>query len=274
MNTPLSVTSGSWLKTAEHQLKRSGIGTARLDVLVILEDCLKQDRALLLAHPEKVLSTNQLKLLTNQLTQRSKHVPLAYIRHKSEFYGRDFFVDKRVLEPRPETETMIDLFNHLPVDEKAVVADIGTGSGCIGITIQLEHPDMKVDLYDIDKQALAVAQLNAKILGATVKCYQADLLTSNHGPYQVILANLPYIPASYKINAEASIEPRRAIFGGSDGLDIYRQLFMQSSTLKWQPDYVLTESLPFQHSSLQQLAGQYHYRLFKTSDFIQCYKKT
>jgi release factor glutamine methyltransferase len=214
-----------------------------------------------------------LKRLNTQLNQRTKHIPLSYIRHKSEFYSRDFFVDKRVLEPRPETETMIDLFNQLPIEDNTKIADVGTGSGCIGITIQLENPKLKVVLYDIDRQALAVARLNVKRFKLNVNCYQADLLEPNHGPYQTILANLPYVPANYHVNAEALIEPRRAIFGGQDGLDIYRQLFQQISGFDWQPSYILTEALPFQHKQLENLAEKNHFQLINTSDFIQCFER-
>lgn len=272
MSTPLSVTSGNWLKTATSQLKWSGIGTARLDALILLEDCLDQTRAQILTHPEQILAIAQVRRLNEMLKQRSRHIPLAYIRHKSEFYGRDFFVDERVLEPRPETETMIDLFSSLPIEKQSSIADVGTGSGCIGITIKLEHPTMKVDLYDIDRQVLAVARLNAKRFKINVKFYRGNLLTPDHGPYDVILANLPYVPTKYKINKAASNEPKIAIFGGSDGLDVYRQFFRQLATFNWRSSYVLTESLPFQHQDLRQLAVIYHFKLTKTADFIQCFK--
>jgi release factor glutamine methyltransferase len=273
MSTLSSVTSGSWLKSASRRLECSDISSAHLDTLIILEDCLKQNRALLLAHPERILTTSQVQLLNKQVKQRAKHIPLAYIRHQSEFYGRTFYVDKRVLEPRPETETMIDLFKQLPIDNKATIADVGTGSGCIGLTVQLENPDMKVDLYDNNPGALMVARLNTKRFKLANNCYHSDLLKPNHGPYQVIMANLPYVPDDYNINAAALIEPRGAIFGGVDGLDIYRRFWQQINTLNWQPNYVLTETLPFQHEKLIELALRYNFQLIKTDDFIQCFKK-
>ena len=272
MSTLSSVTSGNWLKSASHRLERSGIGSAHLDALIILEDCLKQDRDILLAHPEQILKASQVQSLDKQLEQRAKHIPLAYIRHKSEFYGRSFYVDKRVLEPRPETETMIDLFKQLPIDNKAVIADVGTGSGCIGLTIKMEYPLMKIDLYDNDSDALDVARLNAKRFNLTINCYKGDLLKPDHRPYQIVLANLPYVPNGHSINAAALIEPQKAIFGGSDGLDIYRHLWQQISTFSWQPSYVLTEALPFQHDKIAGFAFQHHSQLIKTSDFIQCFK--
>jgi release factor glutamine methyltransferase len=272
MNTPLSVTSSDWLKLSTSRLKFSGIGTAHLDVLVLLEDCLNQERGYLLAHPEQILTAVQIRRLNVRLEQRLKHIPLAYVRRKSEFYGRVFYIDERVLEPRPETETMIDLFAKLPIDQQSIVADIGTGSGCIGITIKLDHPTMQVDLYDIDQPALSVARLNANRFKIKVNFYRTDLLTTNHGPYNVILANLPYVPTKYKINEAVANEPKIAIFGGSDGLDVYRQLFKQLTDLNWRPDYILTESLPFQHQSLHQIATKSQFQLIDTDDFIQCFK--
>ncbi len=271
MNTLSSVTSDNWLKSAIKKLNQAGIGTADLDALVLLEDTLALNRALVLAHPEKLLTSSQLRHLNKQIKLRLKHIPLAYIRQQSEFYGRVFFVDKRVLEPRPESETMIELFSELQLGNNMAIADIGTGSGCIGITSKLEHPAIKVDLYDIDPVALTVARLNAKRLKAKVKIYQSDLLTPNHGPYQILLANLPYVPDKYKINTAALNEPRIAIFGGSDGLDVYRRFWQQLSSFSWQPSYVLTEALPFQHRELSSIAAKNQYKLIKTSDFIQCF---
>src|SRR4051812_18952492 len=98
-------------------LRDAGIGTARLDAMVLLEDCLSKDRAHLLAHPELELTAEQEKLLDAQIKRRLAHEPLAYIRGKTEFYGRDFLINKYVLEPRPESETIIDLLKKLPLKD-------------------------------------------------------------------------------------------------------------------------------------------------------------
>ena len=100
---------GDWLKTATQKLQQAGIATARLDCLVLLEDYLNTNRTQLLAHLERELTVEQIKWLSLRLVRRAKHEPLAYIRSKTEFYGREFIVNKHVLEPRPESETMIDL---------------------------------------------------------------------------------------------------------------------------------------------------------------------
>ncbi|HZP55379.1 MAG TPA: hypothetical protein VFB03_01250, partial [Candidatus Saccharimonadales bacterium] len=102
-----------YISQATNRLGKAGIGTAQLDTLIMLEDELKKDRAQLLAHPETELSKTQLKRLNAKLHRREKHVPMAYIRGFTEFYGRKFRVNRHVLEPRPESETMIELLKQL-----------------------------------------------------------------------------------------------------------------------------------------------------------------
>lgn len=261
-----------WLKKATTAFEKVGIGTARLDALVLLEDATGKDRAYLLAHPEINLTNNQLEKLAKQTEQRKKHVPLAQIRGKTEFYGREFIINKHVLEPRPESETMIDLLKSLKLPTSPVVTDIGTGSGAIGITAALEIPESEVVLTDIDLKCLRVAHQNTVKHAVDVEIMQADLLT-NVSKADVVLSNLPYVPDSCEINRAAMNEPRIAIFGGQDGLDLYRKLFEQIATLKEKPLFVLTESLPFQHKKLAQIAKRARYKQSKEIDFIQVFAK-
>ena len=151
-----------WLKEASSRLKQSGINTSRLDALVLLEDVFGKERSWLLANPETELTDSQLSRLDGFIERRLCHEPLAYIRHKSEFYGRDFFVDSRVLEPRPESETIIDVLKELPGLSQLVIIDVGTGSGALAITAKLELPNTEVIATDIDKNCLAVARQNAQ----------------------------------------------------------------------------------------------------------------
>jgi release factor glutamine methyltransferase len=257
-----------WLKKTEDTLRQSGIGTARLDALVLLEDTTGKDRVYLLAHPEFVLHEITVQKLEKQVNKRKKHVPLAQIRGKTEFYGREFTINKHVLEPRPESETMIDLLKSLKLPTNPVVVDIGTGSGAIGITVALEIPKSKVTLTDIDPKCLEAARQNTVKHAVDVEIMQADLLT-NVPKVDVIVANLPYVPDSYEINRAALNEPKIAIFGGPDGLDLYRKLFEQIAHLKEKPLFVLTESLPFQHKKLAQIAAKSGYKKLKEEDFIQ-----
>ncbi|HEX5395378.1 MAG TPA: HemK/PrmC family methyltransferase [Candidatus Saccharimonadales bacterium] len=264
-----------YFKSATKRLSGSGIGSSRLDVLILLEDALHKDRSWILAHPEAKLTASQLNKLEKQLDRRQKHEPIAYIRGFTEFYGRRFKVNRRVLEPRPESEAMIDLLKeitttyHLP--STIAVADIGTGSGALGITAALELHNHNVDLYDIDASALAVAKHNCELHELRLKAAKRDLLRYSHKPYDVILANLPYVPNGWKINEAAAMEPRIAIFGGNDGLDVYRRLFEQLSHFSWKPIFVLTEALPPQHEKLAIIAAEKGLRLKSSRGFIQVF---
>lgn len=266
-----------WLREAAARLDQAGIGSARLDCLILLENVTGQDRSWLLANPEHALTAPQIKKLDYYIARRAKHEPLAYIRGFTEFYGRRFEVDRRVLEPRPESETMIELLKELAESQKLkvksrlIVADVGTGSGALAVTAALEIPRAYVVATDIDKQCLKIAASNAQKHTVVVRFFQGDLLApipSTLAP-GVIMANLPYVPDSYKINQAAAKEPRTAIFGGPDGLEIYRRLF--SGLPPSNPDFMLTESLPPQHRKLAAIAKLAGYRLMKTDGFIQVF---
>lgn len=269
----VGMTVEEWLKEAAQQLAAADVGTARLDALVLLEDALRTDRAQLLARPETKLTTEQQSLLGKQLLRRARHEPLAYIRGKTEFYGRDFFVSPAVLEPRPESETMIELLKKLPVEARKTVVDVGTGSGALAITAATELTAVQVIATDIDPACLMVARQNCKLHAATVDLRETNLINDVILPKDtVILANLPYVPDDYEINQAASSEPRLAIFGGPDGLNLYRELFVQLVQQEYPASYVLTESLPFQHEDLAAVAKKHGYTVLQSEDFIQVFQ--
>ncbi|MDB5185715.1 MAG: putative Modification methylase, HemK family [Candidatus Saccharibacteria bacterium] len=261
----------NWLEEAILRLERADIATARLDCLVLLEDAIGINRANILAHPEREITDEQLKELASKLVRREAHQPLAYIRGKTEFYGREFIITPAVLEPRPESETMIELLLELDLPEKPHIVDVGTGSGALGITAKLEIPDAVVALVDIDAAALGIARKNTRKHGLELSCVTDNLLERAQRPIDIILANLPYVPDSYQINTAAHNEPRIAIFGGEDGLDLYRTMFTQIDTKESKPKFILTESLPMQHSALADIATSHGYALKTSSDFIQLF---
>ena len=265
------VTVGQFLTEASGILAKAGIDTPRLDVLVLLEDILDRDRAFILAEPDFVIPDTKLEKLRAQISDRSSHIPLAYIRGKVEFYGRNFHVTPDVLVPRPETESIIELLKGLPTTNDASILDVGTGSGCIGITASLELPRSKVTLSDISDEAIQVATLNAELLSTHVSIVKSDLLESAPEPYDIVLANLPYVPQSYPINAAARFEPKIALFSGPDGLDDYRKFWLQIGSRDQKPSYVIIESLPSQHHVLALLARSQGYVLQKTDDFVQLF---
>ncbi|HET6864114.1 MAG TPA: HemK/PrmC family methyltransferase [Candidatus Saccharimonadales bacterium] len=265
------MTVGRFLKAQETKLKAAGISSARLDVIILLEDILHKDRSWLLAHPEAQLDEGRARRLEHRLERRAKHVPLAYIRGFSEFYGRRFRVNRHVLEPRPESETMIELLKNLRLPAKPAIADVGTGNGAIGITAAMELPGSLVDLYDISAGCVAVAKHNVHLHELHMHVRKMNLLSRPLRPYDAVLANMPYVPDHWKINEAALHEPKIAIFGGPDGLDVYRKLFAQLHRFTWKPRYVLTEALPPQHEALAIVAAQNGFKLVKADDFIQVF---
>jgi release factor glutamine methyltransferase len=273
-------TFSNWLNEAQTQLEAVGIGTARLDALVLLEDLTGKNRTHLLAHPELELTHEQQKQLQELLDRRAKHEPLAYIRGKTEFYGREFTLTADVLEPRPESETMIDLLKStvarfdLARGELNII-DVGTGSGALAITAKLESPESNVFAIDIDPKCLEIAEQNAKRHKVSIKFIKNDLLDpSTLAPLPsplVVLANLPYVPDDYQINEAAMMEPHMAIFGGPDGLDLYRIMFEQLVEHTNTPAFVLTESLPFQHAEVLNIAAAQKFTQIAEQDFIQVF---
>jgi release factor glutamine methyltransferase len=273
----------SWITAATRKLDKAGIGTARLDALVLLEDVTGKDRGWLLAHPEHRLLTAEQAELTKLLKRRAGHTPLAYVRGHTEFYGYSFVITPSVLEPRPESETMIDLLLQLETEglfgpRKGTgtlrIADVGTGSGALGIVARLmlgKHRKVSVDLLELDAKALTVAETNVEKHTTNISVIQSDLLTESPKDYEILLCNLPYVPDSFTVNEAAQQEPKLAIFGGADGLDVYRALFKQVAKLKKQPLYILTEALPPQHHGLADVAAQTGYKIDRTDDFIQVF---
>lgn len=262
----------SWLKKATDKLTKASISSAQLDCLLLLEDLTGHDRGWLLAHPEHRLTDQEVESLIGPVKRRSDHEPLAYIRGLSEFYGHEFKVTADTLQPRPETETMLENFKNLDLPADTTVADIGTGSGAIAVSVKLSRPDSTVYATEINRSALSVAQQNAKNLGAEVEFYEGNLLEPiKDKKIDTILANLPYVPDGHTINQAAMQEPKIAIFGGPDGLKLYREMFAQIKNLPSYPKYVLTESLPFQHEALAGIAAIRNYKLIKTDDFIQLF---
>jgi len=259
-----------FLTEATSQLLNAGIESARLDALILLEDALHEDRARLLAHPEMQIPSAKIQALRTKIDRRTTHVPLAYIRGEASFYTHNFIVTEHVLIPRPETESMITLLGDLPLPAGPRIADIGTGSGCIGITAALELPGAEVLLCDVDPQALDVARRNAQALQASVSFHQADLL-AGLPPCHVILANLPYVPNTYPINRAAKHEPAIALFAGTDGLDLYRRLFAEIEAVK--PVFILTEALLEQHNALAAIARAAGYRVVRADGLCQVFTR-
>lgn len=288
------MTVGAFLNESVHRLKIASVPSYRLDAEVLISETLGVDKSWLLAHEDEELTSEQTSALERIVNRRSNHEPVAYILGSKEFYGRDFYVNKDVLVPRPESETMIELLLNqigdwrLEIEDGLQIVDIGTGSGNLIITAKLEMPKVesrksKVSYIglDISKTALEIAKRNAKNLKANVDFKHFDLLKDNlslilSSKFSIcILANLPYVPTSYPINEPAKQEPKIALFSGDDGLYYYRQLFKQMLTLTANGLLltVFTEALPFQHAELVSIAKSSGFKLTESKDLIQVFTR-
>jgi len=219
------------LKEAASKLTSSS--TPRLDAEILLGQIMGLERSQLISQGEELLSVKHYSELQKQLQERQEGKPIAYITHNKEFYHRDYFVDERVLIPRPETEEMVeDAIKQLKENPTPII-DLGCGSGCIAITMALEFPDLKVTGLEISQIALEVAQKNLQRHPVkNLSFIQSDLLSNYPETSEplTILANLPYIgrEENHFISEETqAYEPDVALFGGSDGLELYRQTWEQ-----------------------------------------------
>lgn len=211
-------------------------GLDRLDAQLLLLHALGRppsDRAWLLAHDGDPLAAAHEALYRQWAERRGNGEPLAYITGYKEFFGLQFQVDKRVLVPRPDTETLVEwalerLRAH-PGTGGLSVVDLGTGSGAIALSIKHSRPDVLVEAVDASVDALTVAAANAKALGLQVTLRLSSWLTGATVRYDLIVANPPYIADTDPHLPGLSHEPSQALAAGSDGLDDIRAICSQAA---------------------------------------------
>lgn len=268
-------TINRWLIHAEEQLKAAGITTARLDSELILAYALSSSRTFLHAHGDEKLTSQHVRVANIALKRRSERTPLAYITGSKEFFGRLFKVDPLVLIPRPESETIIEMVRSLIASHKiptsSTIADVGTGSGCLAITICLEAPDSHVFASDISDGALKIARSNAAHLKASVTFVNGYLLE----PYETldcIIANLPYVDRSWDVSPETHEEPDLALYATNEGLQLIYELIQTAPSHQKPGGYLILESDPRQHNRISDYAHVHGYTLEITEGFIQAFR--
>ena len=263
-----------WLRTAVDLLNTKGIPSARLDAELLLSHTLRKNRTWLHAHGDEALDVRAQEIANARLDLRLDRVPIAYIIGHKEFYGRRFAVTTSTLIPRPESEAMIELLQTIPMKPISKLVDVGTGSGCLGITAKLEYPELEVTLVDIDTYALAVAEKNATRLHASVECLKSNLLA--HYPYvaDIILANLPYVDKDWEGSPELQHEPALALFADDNGLFLIKQLIDQCSTKLRAGGHLLLEADLRQHHAMTHYAEQHGLTHVATRGLIALYQSS
>jgi release factor glutamine methyltransferase len=209
-------------------LEEAGVDAPRLTAEVLLGYATHVDRTYFYAHPEQELREVEWIHFGRYLHERMRGKPTQYITHRQEFYGREFAVSPAVLIPRPETEHLVEAA--LPL-VRGVVVDVGSGSGAIGITLALECKSLVI-AADISSEALAVTVENARALGAAIAPLRSDLLTAfADDSVDLVVSNPPYVAESVRESIQKEVrdwEPGLALFGGADGLEVYRRLIPEA----------------------------------------------
>ena len=229
----------------------------RTDAQMLLGSVTGKDKEWVLAHGEAFLSKTQSEKFDALCALRAIGTPMAYILGFAGFYGREFSVSDKVLVPRPETEHIVDealayirdRVTSLMPKQFVTVLDVGVGSGAIAVTIAAEAPQAFVEGTDISMAALKVADHNAKRFNVSQRCkfIHGDLATPVlERTYDVVIANLPYIPSDDlpMPPASAGFEPKGALDGGFDGLDHYRRFLPQAKRLVKPGGLLLLEAAP------------------------------
>lgn len=266
------MTYGDWILEATEAIEKIGSKTPRLDALLLLSWASGYEKANLLTMTRDKLSVMRQGKLKPLLARRLNGEPMAYIAGQKEFYGRDFMVNKFVLIPRPESEDFIVLLKALRQSERVHnLLDMGTGSGNLAITVKLEHPDMYIFASDTSEDALKIAAQNSLRHKAAVTFKNQNLLQADKEGYDVIMANLPYVPTGPDPDPSIAHEPVEALFSGFDGLEHYRRFFAQLEPKHIR--FIMTESLLSQHKIMNELAKNTGYSLTKTEGLIQLFVK-
>lgn len=222
------------LASAVERLLHGGVAEARLTAEVLLAHALGRERVYLFAHPEETLTPEAARIFRRAIGERLSGRPTQYITGSQEFYGRSFRVTPDVLIPRPETEHQVEtVMRRQPRARR--IADIGCGSGAIGISLALERPSYDLTLTDISPAALRVARENAATLGANARFLCCDLGAAfAPAAFDAVVSNPPYIPIEAREGLPREVrdhEPHVALFGAGQGNGIYRRLIADAERI-------------------------------------------
>lgn len=262
------MTIDEWLKQAAALLADSMIPSARLDAEIILAHSINRPRTWLHAHGDATIDPRRRDIADARIALRRERVPVAYIIGHKDFYGRRFFVSPAVLIPRPDSEVLIDLLGAwLRSHSARHLVDVGTGSGCLGITAKLEYPELSVTLIDNDSAALKVARQNQAAHHADVKILNSQLLDAYPLTADIIMANLPYVDRSWQMSADTRHEPSQALFAGDAGLELIKQLIDQASRQLAPSGAMIVEADPRQHQAIIDYGDRVGLRFVEARDF-------
>ena len=225
------------LKEGIDILQKNKIANPQLDSEILLSNSIKRDKKHIILNPKEILNSEQLEKFNSLIERRKKGEPIAYLINKKEFWKDEFFVNKDVLIPRPDSELIIEqVLKIYSKDVQLQVLDIGTGSGCILLSILKERSNFYGTGIDISKKSINVSKFNAKQLNLTnrVKFFHSSVDNFNNGKYDIIVSNPPYIEQlslKYLEKDVVNFEPKLALSGGFDGFSKIRKVINKASIL-------------------------------------------
>ena len=218
-------------------LKKNKISNPQLDSEVLLSNIIKKDKKHIVLNPKEFLNSKQIKIFKSLIERRRKKEPVAYLINKKAFWKDEFFVNEDVLIPRPDTELIIEqVLKIYPKERRLQVLDIGTGSGCILLSILKERPNFNGIGIDISKKSINVSKFNAKYLNLLnrAKFFHSSVDNFKIGKYDLVVSNPPYInllSLKYLEKDVVNFEPKLALSGGIDGFSKIRQVINKTRTL-------------------------------------------
>ncbi len=253
------MTLGEALATGIEILEQNLVSASRLTAEVLLAHSIGADRTYLYTHDRDVIDNKAWDAYQSMLERRSAGEPTQHITGVQEFYGRPFSVNEFVLIPRPETELVIEVVGELNQWEAPRIIDVGTGSGCIAITLRLEIPSSEVIASDISEEALRVARKNSIALGASVGFLNMDLTEACRGDFEFVVSNPPYVATTDLASLQREVrehEPHVALFAPDDPTSVYRNLLPQAHERLIRGGYLVVEIGFAMEAEVRKLFGE------------------
>jgi release factor glutamine methyltransferase len=258
----MSVSIGEALRRASQELDQAGVAEARREAGSLLSHVIGRDRTFLISHADDQLQEDQWQSFADAIERRAAGEPAQYITGVQDFYGRAFRVTPDVLIPRPETELLVELALQV-MNVGALICDVGTGSGCIAITLLCERPDARAVAADISEAALEVARQNARALGVEdrIELAKSDCFSELDidRKFDLVISNPPYVAAEALPGLQREVrdhEPLVALTPGADGLSIIRRLLTDAPQFLRANGHLLMEIGFDQGERVQQLVDR------------------
>ena len=253
------------LNLGSKTLKGSKVRTHQLDSEIILSSLLKKKKEQIIIDSEKKVSRSIIIKFNKLITRRSTREPMAYILKKKEFWSKSFFVNKNALIPRPETELLCDIIIKVIKKKNPYILDIGTGSGCILLSILSEIKKAKGIGIDISKKAIEVAKKNSSDFGLNKRAnfFTRSLDETYNYKFDLVVSNPPYIKTNDIKNLSDDVrkfEPKIALDGGKDGLDVIKKVIYKSKTILKKLGLLALEIGHGQHYNVSQILKEQGFR--------------